>query len=306
MVSDKMKILTEEEVSFYHKKGYIIIRNFFNEETVEKLRDACLHYAQNGEFLIKGDILSLQAFDNIILHPRIITVVKQLLGDEIIYYGDSTAQGNAKVLHHSARHFHADARDDDFDFRRDYPILRMGIYLQDHDNYSGGLKIRPESHKTAGIEGRSIRFRIYNIINYMKKYRTVPPFRSFFAKKSINLKTKAGDLLLWNLRLHHSGHAMRLKFMPNLSLHPALERFVPKFMQLPESRERCTIFCSFGAPSDYFERHLSYLVDEGAYQEYWKNCRFDDPKIQKIAKEAGVKLRFDVLRKFRPLAQKAM
>src|SRR3954462_4462530 len=93
----------------------------------------------------KGDILSKDELRYTVLDDRILHLVKTVLGGNPVYWGDSNYHFGVGF-----RGFHRDNVDrTDMtapDWDGDYPIVRLAIYLQDHKNYSGGLKIRVGSH----------------------------------------------------------------------------------------------------------------------------------------------------------------
>ena len=151
--------------------------------------------------------------------PRILSAVKKLIGEEIVYFGESNTQSGPTL-----GGFHKDNRVCDreneagLDFVGDYPLVRVGIYLQDSDIYSGGLKIVPGSHKIP-----TSKFRI----------------------GGNNIAAKAGDIVVWKLTTTHSGHAKRLKILNNISLHPRIESYIPSLLENINPIETICVYDSF-------------------------------------------------------------
>ena len=82
--------------------------------------------------------------------------------------------------------------------------------MQNISDYSGGLKIRPKSHNS---------FCINNFKQLIKNiFKRNSMFNLNFIHKNIQPNLNVGDLIVWNLRLHHSGASWRYKFNKNLSL----------------------------------------------------------------------------------------
>ena len=79
-------------------------------------------------------------------------------------------------------------------------MIRIGVYLQDHDKFSGGVKLE---------EG----------INFL------------LTKERLGLlaDTKAGDVVVWDLRTYHSGNSVRLKLFQILHLVVELKIFFQIF-----------------------------------------------------------------------------
>ena len=76
-------------------------------------------------------------------------------GNSSIFYGKSLGLNN----------FHIDARNDEESYSVDYPIYRAAIYLQNHKDFSGGIKFRSKSHKKLLIR----LFPIHELIKTLKK-----------------------------------------------------------------------------------------------------------------------------------------
>ena len=47
-----------------------------------------------------------------------------------------------------------------------------------------------------------------------------------------------GDLIIWNLRLHHSGASWRYKINKNFSLPPFIDNLMPKFTKIKPQFEK--------------------------------------------------------------------
>src|SRR4029077_21275272 len=94
----------------------------------------------------RGDLLCKRHLWRGVIDKRILDIARRLLPPHpLVYFGDSVYQvGNGYPG------FHRDNIDrDDLngpDWQDSYPILRMGIYLQDHRHHSGGLKVKVGSH----------------------------------------------------------------------------------------------------------------------------------------------------------------
>ena len=160
--------------------------------------------------------------------------IKILLNDEEVYYwGYSSFRYNEKTY----RSTHNDAKnDDDNPFKTFYPLLRIGVYLQDHEKFSNGLKIFKGSKHSYNY-GRTL----------LKKALKEKDFRYLIPQtlRPVNVDTKPGDVVIWNLRTCHSANALRLKYFNKISLNPIienlLEKFIPKIFE-PNEKERQLYF----------------------------------------------------------------
>ncbi len=271
----------------YAHNGFVKIPGVFSQDEVARLREACEGYDN-------GDILSKPGFGLLPLDDRVLGLVRAMIGDRIIYFGESAALYNATAETPKYRHYHNDSRGDDFDFRSDYNVIRLGVYLQDHVNHSGGLKLRPGSHRKLCIEKAGLRGAAKHLL---RKQRPM----DLISRPSLNVETAVGDLLGWSMRTHHTGYALRLRSFPRLALHPHVENLLPESAFLPEDKGRCVVFMSFGAPGPYLESYIADRVTRQDMKPYWQKTVFSD-EARALAREKGVELRTDGVDKLTPSA----
>jgi hypothetical protein len=258
----------------FDKEGFLLIKNVFTKEEIAQIRKEAYESFEadkrknltfklpsklTNAIYAKGDILSKDPLRHVLLDERIIHLVKVVLGDKPVYFGDSNYHFGVGF-----RGFHRDNVDrTDLtapDWDGDYPIVRLAIYLQDHKNYSGGLKVKVGSHKNP-------------------------------SGKSVFIDSEEGDVAIWSLRTIHSGNAVRLKFFPNFSIDRArLEAMVPAFLKKDQQRERATLFMTFGLKSKHLDRYIEkHVLGREDVKGYLKASRFD-PKILELAKQKNLEV----------------
>jgi len=244
-----MKI-DKTELNFFQANGYLVIRDVIPLKKINEIRDAFKIIRQKAKkaktvrynpkypdaSFILGDLPSfkeLEPFDFLVCNKKIVEIVKSLIGNEIVYFGESNTQSGLAI-----RGNHKDSRVSDredasgLDWQGDYPLVRVGIYLNDSDIYSGGLKVMPGSHK-------------------------IPT--SHFKLGGVNVDVKAGDLVIWKLTTTHSGNAKRLKLFHKLSFHPKIEDIIPKIFERKNPLERMAMFVVYGAKSEHLNRYVTYF-----------------------------------------------
>jgi Phytanoyl-CoA dioxygenase (PhyH) len=258
--------------------GFTIARAVLSAEEVDQVRDL-VRVAKSRAVgaglidvdpnypaltMLRGDALAipeLAAVDYLVLDRRIVALVKQLLGDEVIYHGDSTVQ-----VGEGPRGFHKDNADrgdaSGIDWQGEYGVLRFGVYLQDHTAHSGGLKVRVASHRKV----------------------------SHHAGKATNLPTAAGDVVFWLLTTSHSGNFIRCRVAPNICLHPRIESLIPRNMRMPEQSERMAIFCTYGRPGAHINHYIEYQTGRADVIKQRKYCG-NHAGLDDLAKERSVTLR---------------
>lgn len=245
-------------VKTFHQNGWVILRDFFSTDEVRRITAAT---EQSIKENFKGDLLcNYHLNDLTVLNPKIIAVVRQLLAGDPIYIGDSSISYNdwAVSLHKdNPDRFDANAPD----WKSDYSILRMGIYLQDYTRTSGGLIVRDQSHK----------------------------FPTRWKGRITNVQSRPGDLVIWNLRTTHSGSAKRLRMFPSLDLNPYLCKLLPKLIFVPPPPTRMALFLSYGKDDHHMKRYITYLKSRVYAIERWNDMIVTDELISK-GKNMGVRV----------------
>lgn len=228
----------EIDKEFFKANGYCIVKNVFNSEEMAHFRDIAYETLKQDElngngkkvvsdiknvFYPTGDLLT-RPLKKVLLEDKILKIADTILGAKPVYFGDSTYQVGI-----GDRGFHRDNVDrianQGEDWIGDYDIIRVGVYMQDHDIYSGGLKVIAGSH--VGKKGK----------------------RNF-------VDSKAGDVVVWSLRTLHSGNAARLKIWPSLVMGYRLENFLPKRLMKDSQQERISCFMSFAKEGKDLERYI--------------------------------------------------
>jgi hypothetical protein len=251
----------------FAENGFAIVRNVFSRQEVADFRKLVYRQAEEdaasnqmvddweGDPKVgRGDLLCKPHLWRILLDPRIVAIARQLLPpNPIVYFGDSVYQlGNGGAGFHRDNIDRLDLAGPDW--RDDpYPLLRMGIYLQDHRRHSGGLKVKVGSHLRK--DGR--------------------PFI---------VDSEPGDVVVWHLRTLHSGQTVRLRAIPNFPWIPPTRHLrrlkigaemLPKWMVRPLEQQRAVLFMSFGAESRHLDRYISeYLEKAEEPRKRMKASRF--------------------------------
>lgn len=280
-------LLSSKDLESYHKNGFILVKKLFNKDEysnfrarVDKLKTTVPKedtVVKPGSFYFLGDLFS-KGFGSLALDSRILSIAKQILGPQLVYFGESTVLAGVSA----GRGFHRDNAEPD---RQDphapdwkelnFPIIKMGIYLKDFKRFSGGLKIRKSSHLASDfIDPNNPN------INNQEQGRG----------KIYNIPSESGDLTLWSIRLAHSVSPVRLKLFPNICFSPKIEGKIPGFLQAQSPEERIFLMITFGAPSSELDRYIKYYVERGDFAEHWKRSPFNDELVKSLATN-GIEMR---------------
>jgi hypothetical protein len=274
----------EQAHADYRRDGFAIVRRVFSLSEVLDFRRRCdaVRARVSGRI---SDLLSYPEFLDVVLDARVLSVARAVLGSDIVYFGDSTFVANSRA----DNHLHNDARGDVWDpARSEYPIIRLGIYLQDHTLFSDGLKVRPGSHRSVFWTQRNL-FRLAGVGGQRLSLKAFRP-RWFY-----NVPSEPGDLVFWNLRTHHSAHAVRLRRLDPFALPSAVDSRLPSFLRKPPPSDRYAMFMSLGAPSEALHRFIRELGLNPHYRPMWEGAAFDRPEVRSACEAAGVTLDRDVL-----------
>jgi hypothetical protein len=250
-------------VARFRRHGIVVLKGLLTPDLREPMReiaekqleraraiDGVLRFPEfpRADFL-KGDILAvrqLAATKHIFFQPELLESVRVVLGSrELVYWGDSSIQfGEAARGFHKDNVERADGSHDDW--QGDYGLVRCGFYFQDHAGHSGGLKVRLSSHNIAD-------------------HRT---------GKIADMATTFGDVVIWSMRLTHSGNNRKLRAFPRLALHPRLEAAAPPWLLLPEQQRRISAFCAFARPGTHADRYIANMNARDAdYRPYFQHAR---------------------------------
>jgi hypothetical protein len=237
-----LKILgghTVIDVDSYRKNGYLVVKGVFSQEEVAAFREAAIQTQDHP-----GDLLSNTRLSQVVCDDRVIDIVREVLGGRPVYFGDSSCLlGSGDPGYHKDNSDRSDPNAPDW--RSDYTIIRIGIYLQDHFNHSGGLNVRSGSHNIPSVSGGRNRY----------------------------LRTHPGDLVLWNLRTTHSGNGSLLKFGRSISISPGITAILPKVFFLPFAEKRIALFITYGLDDRHLDRYIRFLKTRTYMIQTWANSK---------------------------------
>ncbi|HAC63827.1 MAG TPA: hypothetical protein DCF68_09880 [Cyanothece sp. UBA12306] len=227
--------------------GYMVIRNVFSAKEISSLRKTVKNHFKNQGLLANSGLTQPNAAVEVsdlgwlFYHPKILDVMRQLLGQEDIMF-TSHCDIHCRTL--SAWH-----KDDGmgvmeggyFGFpaydKEDCRVYKVALYLQDHAQNIGGLTVRKGSHKFAEVD----------------------------KGEEVYIKTKAGDIVVFDVRLNHTGQQDILPFLwlekPNFLLRKIMKKifqteakqskkYLKKLYEILFG-ERLSIFFTYGLPNDY-------------------------------------------------------
>jgi len=270
------KILSQEQKQFYRTNGFLHIKSVFSPEEVQTFRRAALLESQpddkqkfaqkNPEGVISAiDLLSHDVFKNFIIKKEVISILKELLEDDPLYFGVSCVSINyfKNTIHRHRDNINFNDPNGD-DWKENFSITRIGIYLEDHIDDGGNIWFNPESHKN---------------------------FRS--GKRAQSFDYKAGDLVVWSLLTEHSVSALPRKLLggrqiPTLAevlyfrlINPLLTRPLPTSAYPKEKKPRIFMTAIFAGKSD--KVNTERMINRRNHREWnWKYKIFNNTKAYEV------------------------
>lgn len=276
--ADRSASAPEVDVEAFRNQGYTVINHLFDPDEIETWRTAALQAVDarqkrdqdlvtvvaNGTVRYTGDLLSIEELRKVLLDRRIIAAVRELLGGDPAYFGDSNVRIGAGGRLGWQCH-----RDDPHttyldgpNWRDPYPLVRCGLYLEDHADHSSGVGVIPGSQR--GSRARRARRRI--------------------------VSAAVGDLVAWDLRILHTGQMTRFRPFTDVAVHPRLgARLARLGLEVPEERERIALFLTFGLPGDPLTQFIDYLKTRDFARDAWAHSGVS-PEVWHDAECAGLRM----------------
>ena len=258
MVKLSKKIMIKNnKKSFFDNNGYCLIRKLFSEKECKKLRlEINRHFKLPFKELKQDDInfrtfvepdgvTKNRKFWKIIFNKKILSAIRSIIGNNIAYTQHSDLHinlGAGKYHRDNAFRFFKDGPDWDEE-KHKYKVLRIAIYLSDYKTSGSSLIVFPNSNKKETLLTK-VEMRLWNYLRlfWSKKFNKNYLSHFFFSSKTVNIKHKAGDCVIFDQRMIHAGGVVNGKF--------------PKY----------SIFLSFGEKNNlHTNNHHKYYLSRPTY-----------------------------------------
>jgi hypothetical protein len=228
-------------------EGFVVIRGVLSTTEVKKLRKIVKNHFNNKGLLAFCGLVQPNAavevseINWLFYHPTIITVMRHLLRQEKIMF-----TSHCDIHSGTLSRWHKDDGMTVMDGgyfgqsmykEQDCRVYKVAIYLQNHTHNNGGLTVRRGSHK----------------------------FQSLDKGEEIYLKTYAGDIVIFDVRLTHIGQR---DIVPIPLLRKPINLFqnlLKKLLKIDEAKIQCylktlcdkffseklAIFFTYGVPNEH-------------------------------------------------------
>lgn len=215
--------MTGDICTEFTRDGYVIVKDVIGPQTVLALRSFFLPMFQQGEAHVLHDaILHYPQIFDVVSTPKLVRVLTSLLGETFVVPPYSSVEFNRFGLFHTDT-TGAEISNQTFHKETDFRIVTVAIYLQDNNEYGGGIRLAPGSHRDLDpyVEltkrktelrrrvSQSPLRRMLKRLSLGRVYDWNKPFQEH--ERGIDLPTKAGDAIIWDLRIAHSASPKRAK-----------------------------------------------------------------------------------------------
>jgi len=215
-----MMNISNSQIKFYKKNGYLIVKNIINKKEVkilktklEALEKKNLSKKIRGTFEpgVKKSLIhnlhKIREFNKIIVNKTYTKICNQLLNSEVSITWNCKSNLKKK-WHGSAEYYHQD-----YEYWKSYGfsnsnMLSCMIFVDDHSHENGGLWVFPKSHYKLHKHEKFL-----NINSLQKNLITTKVLDKLSKKnKPIKLDEKAGSCIFFHCKLvHGSAHNISSK-----------------------------------------------------------------------------------------------
>jgi hypothetical protein len=167
-----------------------------------------------GTKVLNDGLIHYPEFSDILNQPKLTSALVELLGKPFVVPPHSSA------MHESFGVFHTDTTGPEleghsFHKQKEYRMVTAAIYLQDNNEYGGGIWLVPGTHRKPDkyvaltLEKKAYRAKVAQspmrkILKRLSRDRLFNWNASLEDEPGqVNVPTKAGDAVIWDMRLAH-------------------------------------------------------------------------------------------------------
>lgn len=244
--------LTLEQKQHFLDAGYLRVPNMFTADEVQRMRASVSEVfarpaSRDGDYdgraalgSVRFDVFNRNpTLQWVPCHPRLISVMKSLLGNDFVmlpemsahrsgfgdWHKDTTAQERAGHL---------------FQWSPTFAMVEAAIYLQDNGEWGGGLDVIPGSQRKPDTYayGRSV----LEDVRARLERRHLLPFG-----RGVTVPSRAGDLVIFDFRLDHKASWPKRRGTP------------------PTGYEKYALFIACSANNEHVRRYVEYISARPEY-----------------------------------------
>jgi|SRR3954452_672519 ectoine hydroxylase-related dioxygenase (phytanoyl-CoA dioxygenase family) len=235
----------------FYRDGYCVAPEVLSASEVQQVRTslaARFDSDERGPADTKDELSTVvsrfREFAFLKSHPRYLAAVRAIVGD-----GPAVLLGDGEAQDSKFGGWHKDTSGQEgaghtFHRNPDYVMVTACLYLQDNDEYGGGIDLIPGSHHERD--------------NYMnpslprkltRKVRSDAVEAENRKRGVVTVPSKAGDLVMFDLRIDHR----------------ATQPTACAVSEIPEEHRKLVIFLPFSPKNEYAEEYQRYVLSRTDY-----------------------------------------
>ncbi|MBI2269183.1 MAG: phytanoyl-CoA dioxygenase family protein [Bacteroidetes bacterium] len=249
-------MVSDATIDSFKKDGYLLIPGFVSKEDINQLRSTIQPYFENGSWskyqfntkhVINNVYETFPEIINLIINKELINVLSKIFNSKPVLLPETTIHYNIYTS------WHKDTTTQEkmghmFQWKPNALMVEAGIYLQDNDEYGGGLTVMPGSQKDPDYF-KDINLSEPTLINKIKKKLALYNERSDkvvnpYNRDIFDIPSKAGDLVIFN-------------FLTN---HRASLPIGYKTEEIPFSKKKLAIFNAFSIDNETCNEYYNFIL----------------------------------------------
>jgi hypothetical protein len=205
----------------FARDGYVRVANVVPPERVQALRAYFLPIFRARSVRVLHDaVLHYPQILDVLSTPKLVHALGDLLGKHFVVPPYSSLTLDGFGLFHTDT-TGAELSGQTFHKRSDFRIVTVGIYLQDNNEYGGGIRLAPGSHREAdryvdlmkwkdGVRRQLADSRARRALRRLSRGRLYDVSRPFEQhERGVDIPSRAGDATIWDLRIAHRASPKR-------------------------------------------------------------------------------------------------
>ncbi len=196
-------MLSDLEVAQFRTFGFIVLRSCLSNRELDNLQQAhdrviadapvYNYFAEKGTRMLSPFVQADDTFAELIEHPGVMEAMRDIWGRECLYIGGSDMWANRDDTP-----WHTDGQPG-----RKIVTLKTAVYLDEQDKDLGSLNLIPGSHHAEFSAA------LFRSCGYWDRGRPRLRLDPHAIPGALSLRTRPGDVVLWDNRLWHSAFKRR-------------------------------------------------------------------------------------------------
>lgn len=199
----------------FERDGYVLVRQVFDEKIIRDLRDLLQpQFDQKKTNYLPDAMLEYPQILRLLENPTLLSTLKNLLGGRFAIPPHCSVEFNRFGVFHTDT-TGAEMSGHDFPRRQGFRMITVAIYLQDNNEYGGGISLVPGSHAKPDpyidiTRRKAEQRKVFNssLLRQMMKrisrgrlFDWDKPFRTHSEARDV--PSKVGDVVIWDMRMIH-------------------------------------------------------------------------------------------------------